>query len=628
MGDKMTHTCKNRFFHKMRHAKGIWFHIAGLIALIWFCFRVLPAPHRSQYPCQQLGIPIAFGYIAFWSALLIGLIAWIKKIQTKTIAYTPVLLITFILLFSISGLSFANTYNNNPLSYEPWDPTPNQPIGTPQGLNPGRVTWVWNANATEKNLDGYWWESQNNDQNVIDTMFSQGLKSLANTTCEKAAWDALIRHFNINRGKGEVGYTPGEKIAIKVNLNNCWNPYGFVDNYEAVDNERDAHPNVIKSLLYQLTFNVGVDQTDIYIYDSSRPIPNWFYDPIAADYPDVHYIDLLGEAPGRTKARESDTIFYFSDGITRTLPVCVTEAEYLINIPLLKQHPINHGVTLSGKNLFGTFIEPVIDLHPYHESGQINGNPAPQVDLLGSDYLGGKTLLYIGDGLYATLNDHRTIYHFQMYPFNDDWTNSLFFSQDPVAIDSVMYDFLHTEGPNPIEGSQNYLHESAEPKSNTYDPENDGTYFTESLGVHEHWDTTVSIFSNERYTGPNGNGIDFIPIATSDESPSIILLKPEYQKLYVFNNEQILTILYKQYKTFQTTIIIGSISVQTEVRNTHDQIDEVQFYVDGVLQATDNEAPYEWIWNKPSFGKHILEVSASYNDAVICSTEREVLKLF
>ena len=100
-----------------------------------------------------------------------------------------------------------------------------------------------------------------------------------------------------------------------------------------------------------------------------------------------------------------------------------------------------------------------------------------------------------------------------MYPFNNNWTNSLFFSQDPVAIDSVMFDFLHTEGTNPCEGSQNYLHQSAVPNPNTYDPENDGVYLSSSLGVHEHWNKSVDIFSPERYLGLSGNGIDFVAIA-------------------------------------------------------------------------------------------------------------------
>jgi hypothetical protein len=106
------------------------------------------------------------------------------------------------------------------------------------------------------------------------------------------------------------------------------------------------------------------------------------------------------------------------------------------------------------------------------------GNAAPQVDLFTYEHLGGKTLLYLGDGIFGTKVDHKTIAKFLMYPFNDDWTNSLFFSQDPVALDSVMYDFLLTEGTNPIEGSQNYLHQAAVPPPDLYDPENDGIYLS------------------------------------------------------------------------------------------------------------------------------------------------------
>jgi hypothetical protein len=179
-------------------------------------------------------------------------------------------------------------------------------------------------------------------------------------------------------------------------------------------------------------------------------------------------------------------------------------------MPLLKRHPLNSGVTLAGKNLFGTWMESVSAVHDYHYIGLVMNNPAPQTDLFAHEDLGGKTVLYIGDGLYATPWDHCVIGKFNMYPFNNDWTNSLFFSQDPVALDSVMYDFLHTEGTNPIEGSQNYLHQSAEPLTNTYDPENDGSYLSDSLGVHEHWDTNEDIFSTQRYSGPSNDGIDYI----------------------------------------------------------------------------------------------------------------------
>ncbi len=618
----------HNFFHRIRNAKGIWFHIAGILAMFWFLFRVLPAPHRSQYPCQQVAIPIAFGYTAFWSALLSGSFIWLRHYKTKTIAFAPAVLIVCILLFSITGPGYANQFNSEANTSDPWIPIPKQPIGTPTGLNPGRVVWVWDPNATDKELNGYWWESQNNNQEIINEMFSNGVLSLADATCESEAWNLLFRYFNKAHDKGDVGYVAGEKIAIKINLNNCWIPYSIVDDYTWKDNELDANPSVVIALIRKLVDVVGVAEQDITVYDASRPMANWFYDPVSAVFPNVHYVDTKGIS-GRELVQPSDMLFYFSDGITRTLPTCVSEAEYLINMPLLKHHPINNGVTLSGKNLFGSFIEPVVDIHPYHEFGQIMGNPAPQTDLLSSENLGGKTLLYIGDGLYATLNDHRAIFWFHMYPFNDDWTNSLFFSQDPVAIDSVMYDFLHTEGPNPIQGSQNYLHQAAEPSPNTYDPEGDGSFLSKSLGVHEHWDSEIPIFSKERYSGTSAKGIDFVSVGSDNGTSSVVIYTPMEQKLYVFGHEQPIKIYWKIFYKVPETMVIGPLTVKAVVNGIDlSQVNHLEFYLDKTLQYIDNEPPFSWEWTKPSFGQHTIIVQANiYNGAYAIAAQRTVLKI-
>lgn len=518
--------CKRELLERIRNLKGIWFHIIGITCLIWFLVRSLPAPHRSQYPCQQISRVVALGYIAHWSALLVGVSAWLRHLKLKISSLVPAILTVFI----VAGLTFAGNFFP---ADKTWTPIPKDPIGVPTGVNPGRVVWVWNPDATESELDGYWWEAKNNNQEVIDEMFSAGLQALTGEKDDAKAWEALFKYFNKMHGKGEVGYQPGEKIAIKINMNNCW-AYG--NPYTHEDNDRDASPYVVKALLRQLTNVVNVAQEDITIYDASRPIPDWFYNRVYyRDYPsdltpefsNVNFVDAEGNAIGRQKVMASNEKIYFADGTVKTLLRCVVEADYIINMPLLKRHPINSGVTLSGKNMFGTWIEPVEDIHPYHEAGQIMGNPAPQVDLLAHKHIGGKTFLYIGDGTYATLKDHKTIGKFHMYPFNDDWTNSLFFSQDPVAIDSVMYDFLFAEGTNPTEGSQNYLHQAAEPPEGVYDPENDGIYLSRSLGVHEHWDTSYDIFSPERYSGVNGSGIDFIAIGKEYASTAVVIIKPE-----------------------------------------------------------------------------------------------------
>jgi len=624
----MKKICAKRFFHKMKEKKGIWFHLIGLISVIWFAIRVLPAPHRSQYPCQQVAIPVALGYIAFWSALIFGLITWMKSVQHKTMALAPAILIVFILLFSISGFGFAKISYVGSLSYHEWEFESNQPMGNPTGLFPGRVVWVWNPNATETHLDGFWWEPQNNDAEVIDQMFSDGIQTYTETANDVDAWDELFTSFNLEHEQENRGYQEGEKIAIKVNLNNCYNYFTFIDDYETRDNERDAHPDVVISLLDDLINEVGVEPSLITVYDASRAMPDWFYDPVSSAFPDVNYVDIIGR-DGRDLVKASSTKFYFSDGVVRTIPVCVEEASYLINIPLMKQHPINHGVTLSGKNLFGTFIEPVYEIHEYHESGQIIGNPAPQVDLLASEQLGKKTLLYIGDGLYSTLYDHRTIFHFQMEPFCDDWTNSLFISQDPIAIDSVMYDFLHTEGPIPIEGSQNYLHQAAQPDQQVYDPEGDGTYVNEGIGVHEHWNTSVSIFSEERYLGPKNNGIEFI-YAGNEEIPltSVTIEKPAYQHLYISDSMVNFTIIWYDFYTFSKTIAIGPITVEAAITPPDSSVDYVAFSIDETVYYEDEEPPYEWKWSDLSLGSHQLSVMVYHDDELICQADRDILKLF
>jgi hypothetical protein len=564
-----------------------------------------------------MSLSIVFGYIAFWSVLFHGLALWIRQVKFKTAAVIPTLLVGLVVVFSVSGMVFANSYYNQNNGANPWNPLPNDPIGTPRGVNPGRVTWVWDPDATESDLQGFWWQQENNDQAVIDAMVSTGVRGLAGVDDDSDAWELLFTYFNQVHGNGEVGYQPGEKIAIKINLNNCWDYIG--DPYTTKDYERDASPYAVKALLRQLVTVVGVAQEDITVYDASRMMGNWFYrrvyyetypaTPLVPEFPDVNFVDADGGASGRQKVEASAHRIYFADGtgLYRTLPTCVTDAKYLINMPILKRHPILNGVTLSGKNFFGTWIEPVADVHEYHEDAFTLGNPTPQTDLLAHKQIGGNTLLYLGDGMFGTCVDHRTIAKFQMYPFNNDWTNSLFFSQDPVALDSVMYDFLHAEGTNPNEGSQNYLHQSAEPPADVYDPEGDGEYLNESLGVHEHWDTTVDIFSSERYVGPTGNGIDFVTYGKEHAHPAIIITQPQERFLYMFGQVKDIRL--------PLAVVIGSIDVEAQINGATEVVDKVEFYLDDELVSTVYEEPYVWTWDKRSFFRHAITAVAFYGDA-------------
>jgi len=619
---------KKYIIHKLKNSKGIMFHVIGIISFIWFIIRVLPAPHRSQYPCQQMAMPIAFGYIAFWSVLTFSLITWIKKVQTKIGTITPSLLMVFILFFSIAGISFANPSITGSLTYETWNPIPKQPIGEPQGYNPGRVVWVWDSKSTEQYLNGYWWEKQNNNQEIIDIMFSKGVNSLGDDQDEIIAWENIFKNFNQNHGNGDIGYKSGEKIAIKINMNN-----GFYNDYNWESDDVDANPYVVKGLLRKLVNVVGVAQEDISVYDASRNLFDWFYnrvyymdypaDPLVVEFPDVHFVDLNG-GPGREKISASNEKIYFADGSCeyRTLPTVVTEAKYMINMPIAKRH-VGDRVTLSGKNWFGTWMEDVYSIHNYHTIGfSAMGNPAPQVDLLAHEHLGEKTLILIGDGTYGSRYGLADCTHFQMYPFNGDWMSSLFFSQDAIALDSVLYDFFYVEGTNggPSEGAQNYLHQGAEPPIDLYDPENDGEYITRSLGVHEHWDTTIDIFSTNRYSGLNENGIDYVPIIGENTSFSARITKPKYQHLYIANKEIIYT------PSIKNTIIFGNIDIKVETIG--EEVNYVDFFIDESLKFIDDIPPYLLNLEELLFFKHTIKIIAYNMYGNSTQTSLEIWKFF
>jgi hypothetical protein len=625
------HKNKSNLLVKLSSHQGIFFHLAGIAAIIWFLIRVLPRPDRIRYPCQQISISVAIGYIAFWSllwsAIFHGLGLWIRRVKYKTAAVAPIILVVFVLIFSISSNVYAVNDEQEKYTLTLWDPIPNEPIGTPRGVNPGRVVWVWNPDATEEDIKGFWWYKQNTNQLVIDQMVSEGIKNLAGAETEEEAWEILFKHFNLVNGNGEIDYQPGEKIAIKVNLNNCYQLFS----YFTKDNDRDASPYVVKAIIRQLLYYVGAEQKDITIYDASRVMPNWFYrrvyykeypaSPLVPEFPDIHYIDASGLMPGREKVQPTPEKIYFADetGLYRTLPSCVVDANYLINIPLLKRHPIDFGVTLSGKNYFGTWIEPVNAVHNYHRAAFIEGNAAPQTDLLAHKDVGGKTILYMGDGTFPTKKDHRTIDKFEMYPFNNDWTNSLFFSQDPVAMDSVMYDFLHTEGTNPCEGSQNYLHQSAEPNPDTYDPENDGVYLSTSLGVHEHWEKAYDVFSPNRYLGTSGNGIDFVAIGEEHASPGILITKPKMDYLYI-NGEEIFRL--------GATFIIGNIEISTRINEIDEEIEKVEFYINDELIGNATEPPYDYLWTEQQIAmRHTIKVIAYYGEGNTLVKELPVWKI-
>jgi hypothetical protein len=139
-----------------------------------------------------------------------------------------------------------------------------------------------------------------------------------------------------------------------------------------------------------------------------------------------------------------------------------------------------------------------------------------------------------------------------MSPFNDDWPNSLFLSQDPVAIESVGYDFLFNEfdenhptegefvggdkGPFPhFAGTDDFLHQSADitarPSGLDYDPENDGTVLG-SMGTHEHWNNATDKKYSRNLNSETGIGIELFYV----DGISPVKYTNDDSKLRIFPN--------------------------------------------------------------------------------------------
>ncbi len=514
----------------------IWmFPIGGLLSLIWFLVRVVPKPSRASYPCQRVAFPLASGFVVWLLGLVVSA-AMFRKAK-HCFARSRYLLCAAFIAASVGFVWLALSTTEDELVLA-GPQTPNAPIGIAKGVHPGRVVWIHDPNATDWN--GYsrpehWYESDHTDQAVVHKMVSRAIRGLAGTSTDEEAWDAIFRHFNTDRGKGDVGYTAGEKIAIKINNTLCYNASSSTFEQRSSNKNRiDNSPQMTIALLWQLVNAAGVDERDITIGDPGRITPNFYYNIVHTKFPNVCYMANLGGS-GRTGARFSNVEFHWStsaaDGKRQDyIPRSFAEADYFINFAILKSHD-SGGITVCGKNHYGSLLRnpdgslrgQKYNYYDMHQSLPANsrgmGRYRCLVDLMGHPELGGKTVFYIVDGLFAGRNWSSDPRKWNMAPFYDDWPSSVFVSQDPVAIDSVCFDFLWAEWDDfpHYDGADDYLHEAAlanDPPSGTfYDPNKEGVGLA-SLGVHEHWNNSW----HKQYSGNLGtnDGIELTSPVPAD----------------------------------------------------------------------------------------------------------------
>jgi hypothetical protein len=563
----------------------IIFLFLGISSTLWFLVRVIPKPSRASYPCMRAAAPFMSGFVLYLLSITGAFVAFRKSKQLfKKAKY--VLAALLLILAAIAG-TISLTVNTKKTSAAVMAYTlpegPNNPMGEAKGILPGRVVWAWDKDATNENCtnsygdpgttadnDGYYMD-KNNDQDVIDRMVKDVVLQLTGKSNIPEAWDAMFKYFNNKKGKGEVGYSSDETIFIKINQGTAgWasNPTGYtrIEGSWAYAKSETA-PQMPLCILKHLVEDAGVPEENIYIGDPIAHIWADVYDKLHAAYPNVHYVDKSTSSYGRTRIYpETTASMVFSDkghivdATTNKIYDVMSDADYLINLACLKAHE-RAGITLCTKNHFGSHTESAAShMHPglvwieewggdYRDS---YGMYRVLVEWMGHEKVGGNTLLFFVDGLFGGPEATMQPVKWQMSPFNNDWPNSLIASLDPVALESVCYDFLRTEftienHPDSWEGKtitfsqynaiDDYLHQAAD---NTnwpatiyneggspaafagYDPEDDGS-FLPSLGVHEHWNNEVAM-QYSRNLG-TGDGIELVKIRDKEEVPVEILAR-------------------------------------------------------------------------------------------------------
>ncbi len=384
----------------------------------------------------------------------------------------------------------------------------NNPMGESKALFPGRVVWVQDFEATSwDETNGQWWDDNNTDQTAVDKMMSDAMLNLTATKEIEKAWEVLFKNHNQTHGKGEKGYKAGEKIVIKVNLNASGNPEG------KWEDKGYPTPQMVNSLVKQLIDVVGVKGEDIYLADPSRyfvgPVYNKIRSNPSDEYRKVVFVEKgQQDIANHVKALpDEENLIWFNmpDGskYKMCLPSIFSEADYIINYALVRPHRV-FGITNVAKNHFGSvwdFNKKTFNpsaLHAFalwdYPTPNKHKDPHSNPVLLGHKTIQSKTILQLADGLYTSVTQSNPVTRFST--MDNDWFSSLLISQDPVALESVVLDFITSE-PNLVAENPSFnghqdsqLHESAlanaPPSGVVYDPENDGIPLS-SLGVHEHW---------------------------------------------------------------------------------------------------------------------------------------------
>jgi len=544
------------------------FLVTGLLATIWFLIRVIPKPSRAGYPCMQAAAPLMSGFILYILSFSGSFLAFRKarELFQKNSHATAILLVvagtlSASVFFVSNNLDFDATASM-PIMKAPPDGA-NSPMGTGQGVMPGRVIWAWNPDATnedfiENSFDdkNAFWQEKNNNPDLIKGMVDESILELTGASTYSEAWEAIFQNHNEKKHGEARGYQAGETIFIKINqgtsgwLVDSGSEFGWPDQLQSWGGWKKKHygaaqtgPYVALNILRHLVNVAGVPQENIWIGDPMAHIWKHNFMVWYNEFPDVKYVDKTTNQVERTLILEAmePSMTYSDEGAVlneteETYFEIMEATDYMINIATLKAHK-RAGITACAKNHFGSITrDGASHLHPSLVSTSNDGTDQSntgynkyrvQVDIMAHKFLGENTMLFILEGLFGSGADEvMPGRKWNMEPFNGDWPSSILMSLDQVALESVAYDFLRTEfdGENQPEnypnweGVDDYLHQAADPSNRpagiSYAP--DGEELTKSLGVHEHWNNATDKQYSRNLS--ENEGIELVQVSGTNTS--------------------------------------------------------------------------------------------------------------
>lgn len=276
---------------------------------------------------------------------------------------------------------------------------------------------------------------------AVQKMLEAGLVELTGVNTAGEAWAALIQP-----------YRAGDKILLKPNMNNPRIGYA-----QAIMTSPQLIVAVVESLLA-----AGYPARDIIIYDLTADDRQPVTRRLASLGVSCVFLNenknLWGKIATRLAlgpdAPDTSAPIHLQkpvrdDGgndVTCYIPKVLTQAAHLINLPVLKAHQF---VLQSSalKNHFGTVRFSNFHSYPVVLHGQnidwhiadINANP----------HIKNKTRLTVVDAIFGAAcftrgNHGRTPTPWNTWP-GGDTPKSLFFSRDPLAVESVLADFVRHE---------------------------------------------------------------------------------------------------------------------------------------------------------------------------------------